>query len=482
MKTKCSIPKGFSGTRPVLGILIGLLAFSISAATAVSAAPFAYVSDLSGTVSVIDAGADAACLVSGQSAPCVIATVPVGDVRADAMPSGVAVNPTGTRAYVANKGEGTVSVIDVATNTIVGGPIPVGTDPSSVAVSADGARVYVTLGSGDVAVLDVTSGNSVNTISDVGVLPNEIAVVGSRLYVTDGSAGNVAVINGTTLGAAIVLGLNAQPLGIVAGPGGTPAAGRVYVAYHAESMSGPVLTVATIDTTTNAVVDTTPVELDATPGGIAVSPDGTLLYVANDARNALTIVTIATKALAHVNVGADPVGVATNSAGTHVFVGNLDDSVSVIATSGACAVPGHTPPCVVRTIPLESPTFVLGAFVTAGPQTSDPGPDPNPAPPSCEAKVADLQKKVAKYRHYKHHHGYYKLKTALRLRAEAVREIEKATAKAGFADTRIVKAKKQLGNGDEALCANRYWRAAHEYWEAYEIAHRVVKHYRYHRR
>jgi YVTN family beta-propeller protein len=44
--------------------------------------------------------------------------------------------------YVAN-GD-TVSVIDTATNTVVGLPIPVGTNPIGVAVTPDGRKVYVT--------------------------------------------------------------------------------------------------------------------------------------------------------------------------------------------------------------------------------------------------------------------------------------------------------------------------------------------------
>ena len=40
-------------------------------------------------------------------------------------PYGVAVNPAGTRVYVANV-SGSVSVIDTATNTVIGAPIPVG--------------------------------------------------------------------------------------------------------------------------------------------------------------------------------------------------------------------------------------------------------------------------------------------------------------------------------------------------------------------
>jgi YVTN family beta-propeller protein len=45
--------------------------------------------------------------------------------------------------YVANFDDNTVSVIDTATNRVVGSPIPVGSGPQSLAVTPDGTKVYV---------------------------------------------------------------------------------------------------------------------------------------------------------------------------------------------------------------------------------------------------------------------------------------------------------------------------------------------------
>ena len=44
-------------------------------------------------------------------------------------PRGVGVDPTVHRAYVANHSSNNVTVIDTTTNTVVGTPIPVGTSP-----------------------------------------------------------------------------------------------------------------------------------------------------------------------------------------------------------------------------------------------------------------------------------------------------------------------------------------------------------------
>src|SRR6266851_4582487 len=96
----------------VLFLLLSLGA-GLGTATA-QALTSAYVTNASGTVSVIDTTTNT-----------VVATIPVG-----LFPSGVAITPDGTRAYVinqfvTNQGDNTVSVIDTMTNTIVA-TIPVG--------------------------------------------------------------------------------------------------------------------------------------------------------------------------------------------------------------------------------------------------------------------------------------------------------------------------------------------------------------------
>jgi YVTN family beta-propeller protein len=50
-------------------------------------------------------------------------------------PDGVAITPDGTRAYVADEGASSVSVIDTSTNTVIGSPITVGSGPFGVALA-----------------------------------------------------------------------------------------------------------------------------------------------------------------------------------------------------------------------------------------------------------------------------------------------------------------------------------------------------------
>lgn len=90
-----------------------------SAATTARRSLLAYVTNLhSNTVSVINVATNT-----------VVATIPVGSG-----PVGVALSPRGTRAYVSNQGSDTVSVINTRTNAVITN-IPAGNGPSGVADS-----------------------------------------------------------------------------------------------------------------------------------------------------------------------------------------------------------------------------------------------------------------------------------------------------------------------------------------------------------
>src|SRR5262249_53043396 len=79
-------------------------------------------------------------------------------------------------AYVANYGTNNVSVIDVATNTVVAA-VSVGSNPESVAITPDGIFAYVTNASTDrtVMAIDIPTNTVVATIG-VGLNPFALAV------------------------------------------------------------------------------------------------------------------------------------------------------------------------------------------------------------------------------------------------------------------------------------------------------------------
>jgi len=91
------------------------------------------------------------------------------------MPSSLSAAAAGSRAYVTNNTDNTVSVIDTATNTVTA-TIAVGSLPYGVAVSPDGSHAYVTnYGGGTVSVID-TATNAVTATIPVGSDPIGVAV------------------------------------------------------------------------------------------------------------------------------------------------------------------------------------------------------------------------------------------------------------------------------------------------------------------
>jgi YVTN family beta-propeller protein len=109
-------------------------------------------------------------------------------------PFAVAVTPDGTRAYVTNQGDGTVSAINTTTNTVIA-TIPVGIQPFGVDVAPEGSTVYVADASSNrVAVIDVASNTLTKTLpTDIGG-PINVEVTARRVYVV-GGLGQLVVID-----------------------------------------------------------------------------------------------------------------------------------------------------------------------------------------------------------------------------------------------------------------------------------------------
>ena len=137
-------------------------------------------------------------------------------------------------------------MIDTATNTVVGLPIPVGSDPQTLAVTPDGTKVYVAnFGASKVSVIKTATNTVVKTVL-VGNKSYGVAVTpdGTKVYVVNYGSNNVSVFHrplGFTLVATIPVGN--CPQGVAITPDGTQA----YVANRGDS------TVSVINTATNTV-------------------------------------------------------------------------------------------------------------------------------------------------------------------------------------------------------------------------------------
>jgi YVTN family beta-propeller protein len=137
-------------------------------------------------------------------------------------PYGVAVTPDGTKVYVANVSNQTVSVIDTATNTVPA-TIIVGLGPTGVAVSQDGSKVYVTNADSDsVSVID-TATNTVTATVPVGSFSAGVAVTpdGSKVYGANQFSNSVSVIataTNTVIGSPIGVGVEPIAFGVFIQP------------------------------------------------------------------------------------------------------------------------------------------------------------------------------------------------------------------------------------------------------------------------
>ena len=79
-------------------------------------------------------------------------------------------HPDGSRVFVSNGKDGTVSVVDVATNKIIT-TIAVGKRPWNMAMTPDGGKLYVANGRSDsVSVIDTATNTKIKDIA-VGKRP-----------------------------------------------------------------------------------------------------------------------------------------------------------------------------------------------------------------------------------------------------------------------------------------------------------------------
>jgi len=146
----------------------------------------------------------------------------------------VALSRDGSRAYACRGDQCDLLAIDTATGRTVAGPLRLGYDPESMAVSADGSRLYAAF---------FASGEAGDLL--LAVDTRTLKAVGGHAPLGSGPHLNVAV---------------------------SPDGRRVYVGnYVGESVS-------VIDSQGMRLVGT-PVPVGGPAGGVAVSPDGRRVYV-----------------------------------------------------------------------------------------------------------------------------------------------------------------------------------------------------------
>jgi len=270
----------------------------------------------------------------GTPPPGMLARLPVGSG-----PTLLAISPDGARVYAAaNK---TLSVIDTAANRVVA-TLPTDPYPTGIAVTPDGRRVFITsLFSVRLLVVDTATNTQTNSIDLTterfrgGFGRMAVSPDGSTAYVVNYGNRVLAVVD-TTSGAMDVLLMNMGARDIALTPDG-----RTAYAAGCWSFCTPG-TMQIFDPVSKRFGDRFAV--GPGPYRIALSPDGTTAYTANVTDSSLSVIDLATRTVTHtVRAPVGPTGLAVSRDGAHVYV--------VGQTGGDLAViDAHS--LAVRTIPI----------------------------------------------------------------------------------------------------------------------------------
>jgi DNA-binding beta-propeller fold protein YncE len=325
-----------------LGVVLAVVC--LAGAAPAQAQPFVYVANGgSNGVSQFDA-------LGGPLVPLTPATAAAGGD-----PTGVAVSPDGKSVYVTNFVDNTVSQYDVGAGGALTPKTPAtvatGMGPLGVAVSADGASVYVAnINDNTVSQYDVGPGGALTPKNPAAVAsgnaPFGVAVSpdGKSVYVTNRAVPCCPMVSQYDVGAGGSLTPKTPATVATAGfPTGVAVSPDSKSVYVTNTLATPHVlgnTVSQYDVGVGGAL--TPKTPDAAvagsaPRGVAVSPDGTSVYVTNSADNTLSQYDVGAggaltpKAPATVATGSLPVGVALSPDGKSVYVTNEGSNSNTVS-------------------------------------------------------------------------------------------------------------------------------------------------------
>ncbi|TAJ94152.1 MAG: hypothetical protein EPO31_08255 [Gammaproteobacteria bacterium] len=212
------------------------------------------------------------------------------------------ISPDQSRLFIANEDQGTATIVDIASGQVVK-ELRVGREPEGVKAAPDG-NVFLVTGESDhdVSIVDARSGELLGSVK-VGLRPRDIIFTpdGRQAIVSAEASHQVDIIDMATR--AVVRTIKLQegvlPMGLALAPDGQ----ILYVA------NGRAKTVSKIDYQSGAVLASA--EVGPRPWGIALSPDGKRLYTANGPSNDVTVIDTETFTVSErIPVGKSPWGVA----------------------------------------------------------------------------------------------------------------------------------------------------------------------------
>jgi len=228
----------------------------------------------------------------------------------------VAFNPAGTRAYVTDQFGNAVSVIDVASKTLLA-TIPLGDGGFNLGVTPDGSRVYATTATGSVYVISAAADAIVDSMR-VGSASNGVAFSpdGGTVYISSRDAGTITAFRTSDEAQLVTYTVGGRPQRLAVSDDGS----SLYAANEDQGLD---------------VVDLASGATATVPGlttgyGLGLTPDGAELWVTSPLDGTIKIVDRGTLTVVKtVDLGANtvPRNVAFNASGTTAVVTDGNGSV-----------------------------------------------------------------------------------------------------------------------------------------------------------
>jgi YVTN family beta-propeller protein len=321
--------------RPVCRAAAGtfLIAVILFAASRSEATPFAYLTDLGETVTIVNTVTNE---VSGSASPPGASSL-----------FGLAVNPDGNTVYAVDSNR-LVHIIDFSGGTTTYDSINLGgsLSPFGLVITPDGSTLYVanansnTVSVVDIATKGVTSidiecdqdgTNNCSSTPSITVTPVSGA---GPVYVYVGTNAGVSVINTSsqTLKENIPVTCGHDeacgPISLAASPDGK----TLFISIFSQDQ------VLGMDISMDNVIDII-AEVGTSPEGVAVTPDGKTVYVANMNGQSVSVFEVSTcgpectVSTVSGTVVSEPSIIAISPDGGSAYVGGSGSSLSVIDTS-----------------------------------------------------------------------------------------------------------------------------------------------------
>ena len=272
---------------------------------------------------IANAGADTVSKVDADTRA-IVDTATVGEE-----PINLALRPGSNELWVTSFGSSTVSIIDLTTFTTVTTTVASGGfRPYSIAFSPDGAFAFVVnYAASVIAKIDTTTRTIVDSVTVTDFFPEGIAInaSGSAIYVSITSQGTVMKFSTDTLDELATIAVGTFPIDVVLSPDGT----QLWVTNNA----APAGSISVISTATDTVIDT--IATGPYPIGLAWGWDGNVWVVHGQSSAGPNKFSYATHEYltSDLPIGGAAFGIAARPGHKELYATvNYDDLVQVIGT------------------------------------------------------------------------------------------------------------------------------------------------------